>query len=394
MTAYPSESKGHTGWKSRKAKYLWRESSRVSCSGKETLLSVSRYDGVTPAKEESRSESLKGYKVVERGDLVINIMLAWMGALGVSDYDGIVSPAYAVYKPIVTMLPKFLHYLYRTPEYLAEFAKRSTGVVPSRWRMYGDDFGQVLTWLPPLPEQEAIVAYLDSATAKIDQAIASEERTIDLLQERKQIIIHQAVTRGLAPNTPLKLSGIPWLPQIPEKWKVWRLKYLCTMHAGKNLKSEDITPTGEYPVYGANGLRGYFGKHNENGEYLLVGRQGALCGNIHVAWRKFWATDHALVTKLAGGLNFRFAFFLFQAMNFNQYASQTAAQPGLAASALLQLQTCIPPLPEQQAIVAHLDAATAKIDHAIEVKRRQIELLRERREIIIDAAVTGKAKVS
>lgn len=184
------------GWEVRKAKYLWREVINLSKDGSEPLLSVSQYDGVRPASEVSRSESLKGYKIVEKGDLVINIMLAWMGGLGVSEYDGIVSPAYAVYKPIAPMEPRFLHYLYRTRRYLADFARHSTGVVPSRWRMYSDDFGQVVTELPPLPEQKKIVAYLDEETGRIDKAIAAEEKMVALLQERREIVINEAVGGG------------------------------------------------------------------------------------------------------------------------------------------------------------------------------------------------------
>ena len=140
-------------------------------NGSENLLSVSQYDGVTQAKNESRSESLKGYKKVAKDNLVINIMLAWMGGLGVSEYNGIVSPAYCVYRLKKAANPKFMHYLYKTPMYLAEFARHSTGVIPSRWRMYTDDFGQVLTLIPPIDEQDKIVSYLDKVTSKIDEGM-------------------------------------------------------------------------------------------------------------------------------------------------------------------------------------------------------------------------------
>ena len=161
---------GH--WETMKSKYLWKESFSVSENGNEELLSVSQYDGVTPAKGDSRSESLKGYKIVSKNDLVINIMLAWLGGLGVSEYDGLVSPAYCIYKLCNDSNPKYLHYLYKTPLYLAEFARHSSGVVPSRWRMYTEDFGQVISLLPPKKEQDAIVDYLDEKMAKIDAAIA------------------------------------------------------------------------------------------------------------------------------------------------------------------------------------------------------------------------------
>ena len=104
-----------------------------------------------------------------------------------------------------------MHYLYKTPMYLAEFARHSTGVIPSRWRMYTDDFGQVLTLIPPIDEQDKIVSYLDKVTSKIDEAIAQQQKMIDLLNERKQIIINNAVTKGLNPDAPMKYSGVDWI---------------------------------------------------------------------------------------------------------------------------------------------------------------------------------------
>ena len=216
-------------WDIIKAKYLWNEVFSFSENGSENLLSVSQYDGVTQAKNESRSESLKGYKKVAKDNLVINIMLAWMGGLGVSEYNGIVSPAYCVYRLKKAANPKFMHYLYKTPIYLAEFARHSTGVIPSRWRMYTDDFGQVLTLVPPIDEQDKIVSYLDKVTSKIDEAIAQQQKMIDLLNERKQIIINNAVTKGLNPDVPMKDSGVDWIGEIPEHWEVMKTLFTLSM---------------------------------------------------------------------------------------------------------------------------------------------------------------------
>ena len=216
-------------WDVIKAKYLWNEVFSFSENGSENLLSVSQYDGVTQAKNESRSESLKGYKKVAKDNLVINIMLAWMGGLGVSEYNGIVSPAYCVYRLKKAANPKFMHYLYKTPMYLAEFARHSTGVIPSRWRMYTDDFGQVLTLVPPIDEQDMIVSYLDKVTSKIDEAIAQQQKMIDLLNERKQIIINNAVTKGLNPDVPMKDSGVDWIGEIPEHWEVMKTLFTLSM---------------------------------------------------------------------------------------------------------------------------------------------------------------------
>ena len=216
-------------WELLKSKYLWKETFENSTSGKEDLLSVSQYTGVTKSKADSRSESLIGYKIVHKDDLVINIMLAWLGGLGVSNDEGVVSPAYCTYKLIRNYNPKFLHYLYKTPMYLAEFARHSTGVVPSRWRMYTDDFGQVVSLLPPVEEQDAIVRYLDAATSKIDKAIVMQQKMIDLLNERKQIIIQNAVTKGLDENVEMKDSGVEWIGMIPKHWEISSIKHLINL---------------------------------------------------------------------------------------------------------------------------------------------------------------------
>ena len=176
-------------------------------------------------------------------------MLAWMGGLGVSEYNGIVSPAYCVYRLKKAANPQFMHYLYKTPMYLAEFARHSTGVIPSRWRMYTDDFGQVLTLIPPIDEQDKIVSYLDKVTSKIDEAIAQQQKMIDLLNERKQIIINNAVTKGLNPDAPMKYSGVDWIGEIPKDWSIYRLKYLLKekLKYGANESAESDNTS--YPRY-------------------------------------------------------------------------------------------------------------------------------------------------
>lgn len=382
---------GH--WEIRKAKYLWNESDQRSEYGSEQLLSVSQYDGVRESTEESRSESLKGYKMVTENDLVINIMLAWLGGLGVSSYNGLVSPAYCVYKMIDEQDPRFLHYLYRTPLYLAEFARRSSGIVPSRWRMYTDDFGQVLTILPPLPEQQAIVSYLDRVTGDIDRAIAESQRMIDLLNERKQIIIQHAVTKGLNPNAKRKHSGVEWIGDVPEGWEIVRLKFLAKLQSGSNLTSEQISDEGDYPVYGGNGIRGYYGDYNCHGDFALIGRQGALCGNVNYAKGKFWATEHAVVCYPRKPYNLLWFGEILKCMNLGQY-SLASAQPGLAVERIKGLQMPYPTIEEQNKIAKFIEKVSHPISQAIASAERKISLLRERKQIIINEVVTGKVKVS
>ncbi len=216
-------------WGLKKSKFLWREKEDRSLLGDEELLSVSQYSGVVPRAKESRSESLEDYKRCEPSDLVINIMLAWMSGLGVTKFAGIVSPAYCVYRQLEDHNPSYFDYLYRSPQYLAEFARRSKGIVPSRWRMYTEDFGQILSLLPPREEQDRIVAFLDLKTAEIDAAIAKKELQANLLKEQQFKIINLAVTKGLDPSASMIPGDAAWIDSHPAHWRLMRIKHV--LHA-------------------------------------------------------------------------------------------------------------------------------------------------------------------
>jgi type I restriction enzyme S subunit len=213
-------------------KLLLREVDARSTAGKEQLLRVSQYTGVTRRKSvdgsdvpDTRASSLVGYKRVMPSDLVINIMLAWNGSMGVSRYDGIASPAYCVYRFKPGAIPWYYHELLRLPVYKGRIKTASTGVVESRLRLYSDDLGRIEVIQPPLVEQAAIVRFLDWANGRLERAIRAKRKVIALLNEQKQAIIHRAVTRGLDPSVPLKPSGIPWLGEIPQHWEVRRTKF-------------------------------------------------------------------------------------------------------------------------------------------------------------------------
>lgn len=186
-----------------------------------------------------------------------------------------------------------------------------------------------------------------------------------------------------------KDSGVKWIGEIPEHWECRKLKFLTSsMQSGDNLTAIQIKEIGKYPVYGGNGIRGYYDDSNCNKQCIVIGRQGALCGNVHIVKKPFWATDHAVVTYANENTDLDFLFYLTKAMNLNQYASQTAAQPGIAVSAIKNIYTCYPPLPEQEAIVTYLDSKVAKIDEYISIAEKKIAALEELKQTIITEAVT------
>ncbi|WP_417535118.1 restriction endonuclease subunit S [Methylophaga sp.] len=187
-------------WTVKKAKYLFDEADERSVTGEEELLSVSHMTGVTPRSEKNVSmfmaEDYSGSKLCQKNDLVMNIMWAWMGALGVSDRIGIVSPSYGIYrqKRENTFNPIYLEYLLKTTKYIEYYNKVSTGLHSSRLRFYGHMFFAMKIGFPDYEEQNSIVRYLEEQTSRIDQAVAVQDSQIEKLKEYKTTLINNAVT--------------------------------------------------------------------------------------------------------------------------------------------------------------------------------------------------------
>ena len=191
----------------------------------------------------------------------------------------------------------------------------------------------------------------------------------------------------------MKDSGIEWLGKIPKHWEVKRLKDITSMQSGESITSKDFIDDGEYPVYGGNGLRGYFCSYTHDGDYVLIGRQGALCGNVNYASGKFWASEHAVIVTPKKKLDTFWLGELLRTMNLNQY-SVASAQPGLSVEKILFHKVPFPPIEEQIEIANYLQQCTTAIDQLIKNIEAQIEKLQELRKIIIYEAVTGKIKVN
>jgi len=186
-------------------------------------------------------------------------------------------------------------------------------------------------------------------------------------------------------------TSIDWLKgaELPGNWVETKVKYLAPgMRAGETITAEDIEETGSFPVYGGNGLRGYTEAHTHSGTRLLIGRQGALCGNVHLVSGDFWASEHAIVAQSAADVDPRWLAHLLRVMNLGQY-SQTSAQPGIGTSQINALAAPLPSSEEQRAIADYLDHETAQIDTLMVEQERLIEIQRERRDAVIDRGVFG-----
>ena len=189
-----------------------------------------------------------------------------------------------------------------------------------------------------------------------------------------------------------KDSGVDWLREAPGNWEIKRLGFMALLNSGENITSEQIEKNGEFPVHGGNGLRGYSLDFTHNGKFVLIGRQGALCGNINYASGKFWASEHAVVVNPLSSFVTKWLDEVLKAMNLNQ-CSVSAAQPGLSVSVISALKVPVPPFNEQQKISAFLEREPSKIDHLITTVETAIDRLQEYRTALITAAVTGKIDV-
>ena len=364
----------------------------------ETVLSLYRDFGIIPkdSRDDNHnvtSEDTSNYKLVENGDFVINKMKAWQGSMAISDFKGIISPAYYICKIFSPkVVRKYIHYLLRDESYKAEYMRLSTGMRIGQWDLNIDDFLQINTILPLLSEQQSIATYLDQKCGEIDELITLQEEMITKLQSYKQSVITEAVTKGLDKNVPLKDSGIEWIGEIPEHWKVVKIKYLAKIKSGDSISSNELIQAGIYEVYGGNGLMGYCNKNNVNGFNIIIGRVGVLCGNVRLISDSKFITDNALILNCFDNALYPYMYIMLKAANLNNLNTSNA-QPLITGSKVLNVSLPIPPLSEQQSIADYLDQKCSEIDELISIKQQKIEKLKDYKKSLIFECVTGKRKV-
>ena len=409
-------------WDIRRVKYLLKECDTRSVDGSEELLRVSQYTGVTlrsPTgngdEPDTRAASLVGYKRVEPNDLVVNIMLAWNGSMGVSQFRGITSPAYCVYRFRANSHPWYFHHLLRSPIYKARIKSVSTGVVESRLRLYTDDLYRLESLVPPLPEQTAIVRFLDHADRRIQRYIRAKQKLIALLEEQKQAIIHQAVTRGIDAASSLKSTGNSWFPEVPVTWDVIPMGRVILRAVDGPHLSPDYLDKG-IPFLSARNIKvdrwsledvKFISQTDydtfcqrvqpEMGDVLYT--KGGTTGVaravdldfpfqvwVHVAVLKV-RKDRVLPHYLATVLNTP------RCYEQSQLFTRGATNQDLGLGRMKNIVLPLPPLAEQSKIIERVMAVQAQISRGTHAAFRQIELLQEHRTRLIADVVTGKLDV-
>lgn len=417
-------------WLTEKGKWLFKKENRptqyedeiVTCfrDGQVTLRSNRRTDGFTTALKEH------GYQGIRKGDLVIHAMDAFAGAIGVSDSDGKSSPVYSACTPRFknSVDPFYYAYFLRNLALNGVIVSLAKGIRERSTDFRFNDFGDLILAFPPLHEQIAIANFLDRKTKQIDKAIAQKERLIELLKERKQIIIQNAVTKGLDPNVPMKDSGIEWIGEIPEHWEdVTKMKFISSLkgrQGWQGLKADEYIDEGPYVVSSAHfnnyiinwescprvSKERYLMDQNiqlGNHDILLM-KDGANMGKlafVHDLPGDACLNSHLLLfrpfVKENGATYYpKYMFYHMMTSQFQDYIlvkGTGATFLGVSQESIGNYPICLPQYEEQKDIVDYLDRALIQFEKTISNTEQQIEKLKEYKANLIDSAVTGKIKV-
>lgn len=385
-----------------------------------TVLSLYREYGVLPKDSRDDNHNVTSldtasYKFVRTGELVINKMKAWQGSLGVSDYEGIVSPAYYVcHFTSDKVNPKYFHYLLRCNAYAQEFERLSTGMRIGQWDLGIDDFMCTSTLIPPLDEQSAIVSYLDEQCAKIDTLLFDAKSSIDEYKKWKASLIFETVTKGLDSKATLKNSGVKWIGKTPQNWNVVKL-FLCFNDIGSGttpksdidnyyvgdihwLQSGDINGgfvadtskcVSESAIKNCSALRIY------SAPYIAIAMYGASIANTSIVTVDSCTNQACCVlSNPKPNIDYNYIFYCIHAAKDELLLSaRGGTQPNISQDIIKKLRLPIPSLEEQQQIANWLKTKCTHIDQIILQKQSVIAELEEYKRSLIFEVVTGKRKV-
>lgn len=407
-------------WTTRQIRYLFefRDERNYKPLSEVNLISVYTDKGVLQHSDieqttGNKAQNADGYKHVYKNDLVVNIILCWMGALGISDFDGVTSPAYDVYSPknLDLIFPKYYHYLFRTPQFNGKCYTEGRGIMQMRWRTYSSEFKSIKIPLPPLSEQTKIANFLDKKCAQIDSIIEESKKSIEEYKSWKQSVIFEAVT-GKNLSCKKKDTCIEWLGEIPETWEVRALKTIFRIFSGTTPKSDRteywdgnvkwITPADfkTEDVYVENGKRNI----SENGfsdcslELIpinnLVFSKRAPIGKVCINKNEMCTNQGCLACVKKINLSIKFFYYLLSSLTeyFEVLGSGTTFKE-ISLTSFSDFKVLFPPLSEQKSIAKFLDTKCAQIDSLISEKQSLIKDLAEYKKSLIFDAVTGKRRM-
>ena len=400
-------------WELRKMKYTFCERSQKGFPNEPLLAATQNHGVIKKSDYENRTveatKNLDTLKLVEKGDFVISLR-SFQGGIEYTYCRGIISPAYTVLKAHHLTEPYFKH-LAKSPSFIDLLKSSVTGIREGQ----NIDYNKLKVEFMPIPtieEQQAIATYLDTITAKIDEAIAQQQKMIDLLNERKQIIINNAVTKGLNPDAPMKDSGVDWIGEIPEHWEITKLKKKSKIILGKMLSN---APGNKYEYFCAkdvhygcaddSDLKQMFFSDTEREQYkvnygdMLIVEGGAGAGGcaIYKGTKTAYIQNSIMIVRGNEDMVNEYICSFMQSINqrgYVEFICNKATIPHFTKEKAGGVNIAVPPIEEQNKIVKYIEKMCAPIDNAISSAAKQISLLQERKQIIINDVVTGKVKVS
>jgi len=389
------------------------------------LLSLSSYTGINLKHHDDENrlrtgEELAHYWRVKPDQLVVNPMWLNNGSIAVSRMSGVISPDYRVYDLRADVEPSFAHYVFRSPVFWSLYQVLTRGHTTYDRRISKDDFAELPFPVPPRPAQRAIADLLDRKTAAIDNLIAKKGRLLALLAEKRAALIHQAVTKGLDPNVPMKDSGVPWIGDIPAHWTLSRLGFvsnsLQTGPFGSQLGAADYVDDGIPIVNPANigpaGLVPDWRKtvdddtaerlcrHRLQVGDLVFARRGVLgrCGLVTPTEQGWLCGTGSLRARLDPGRvmpSFVESFIAIDGVaEWLSDQSVGSTMDNLNTSILGRLPLLVPPMDEQRTVEQRVRELRIAFKGVLGRVEAQNERLREYRQALITAAVTGQLDMS
>lgn len=399
-------------WEVKKMKFLFQDTS-IKNKPDETLLSVTQNRGVIPRDwlEERTvmpSGSLETFKFIEKDDFAISLR-SFEGGLEICHHDGIISPAYTVLKYNKKLLNNgYYKYLFKCQKFISEMQTSIVGIREGKNISY-EELKYSFLPIPQTNEQQKIAQFLDDKTAKIDQAVDLAEKQIALLKEHKQILIQNAVTRGLNPDVPLKDSGVEWIGQVPEHWEVSSLGKMLLPVSEKNKPNLPLLSiTRELGVIERD-VEDQESNHNfipdDLSNYKVL-KEGQFGMNKMKAWQGSYGVSRFTgivspayyIFDFIKSVNSRFFHWAIRSKIYISFFGSASdgvriGQWDLSKSRMKSIPFIIPSYTEQVQIADYLDQQAVKIDQAIALKTAHIEKLKEYKSVLINDVVTGKVRV-
>ena len=303
--------------------------------------------------------SLSNYKMVNKDDFIVHLR-SFEGGLEKASSQGIISPAYHTFHG-EDVDSRFYYAYFRSKNFINKDLKPHVYGIRDGRSIDIEGMKTIRIPWASYPEQKSIGDFL----THLDTLITLHQRKYEKLVNIKKSMLDKMFPQNGASVPEIRFKG------FTDPWEQRKLGDLCVeFRSGEFISASDITETGEYPVFGGNGLRGFTDRFNHDGEYTLIGRQGALCGNVNFAVGKSYFTEHAIAVRADKKNQTRFLYYLFSTMDLGQYSGQSA-QPGLAVGNLVELKSTLPDKQEQEKISGVLTA----LDTLITLHQRKLEKL-------------------